>query len=738
MNHFYYLHIILLSLLFSNPTHSQKDPFYVTEFSEAINFDGWVNEEEWLDIEPFDLKMQIPVENGTPTMLTEIRIAYDKDYVYLSGVMHDDEPDKIMANTKKRDALSASTQYFGFVIDSYNDNENGLAFFTTPTGIRWDLEISGDVVGRNPANISWNSFWDVKVQRDDQGWQAEIRVPFTTLAFEDNSEDVTMGITTWHYVARKNELDMYPLIAPDYGEWSTFKPSLAQDMVFRNVKSQKPFYITPYVLGGFSNSNNLNEEETAYENEKKSLREIGLDIKYGLSKNWTLDLSVNTDFAQVEADDQQVNLTRFSLFFPEKRLFFQERAGIFNFGFGGGTQLFYSRRIGLNEDSEPVRIYGGARVVGRSGLWDVGFLSMQTADDEAFDGENLSVLRAKRQIINNNSDAGFMITNRTNLDGSYNTSYGIDATIRWIGADFIEFKYASTISNEIENNKVFSLEPARIWLSMFTRRQKGFGYGTSFSRAGKDYNPSMGFENRENYTRFGNRVEYGWFPSVESNIFRHAAFARGSAHWDNETGDIQSLGWRVGWQMNTKNAWNLEFTLRPNIENLVEPFDLSDDAEIPVGRYDFINFGVEGSTSQIKALSSEYEIRLGQFYDGTINSLRITPTYSLSSSIELSGTYQYNKLNFNIRDESTVIHLARLNALYMFDTKLSISALMQYNSQGKNFSGNVRFRYNPTEGNDLFIVYNDDINTDIYIERPVLPNFNQRSIVIKYSYTFRP
>ena len=723
-----------LSLLSYSATDG---PLYVTKFKEPINFDGWVNEEEWLNIAPFELKMQIPIENGTPTEMTEIRIAYDEEYVYLSGIIHDSEPQKIMANTKKRDALSGSTQWLGFVIDSYNDNENGLAFFTTPTGIRWDLEISGDVVGRDPANISWNSFWDVKVQKTDDGWQAEIRVPFTTLAFEDKGDEVTMGITTWHYIARKNEQNMFPLIAPDYGDWSAFKPSLAQDMIFRNVKSKKPFYITPYGLSGFINSNVLNENETSYVNDKKVKTEIGGDIKYGLSKNWTLDLSFNTDFAQVEADDQQVNLTRFSLFFPEKRLFFQERAGIFSFGFGGGSQLFYSRRIGLNGDSEPIRIYGGARAVGRSGLWDFGLLSMQTADDKDFQGENLSVIRAKRQVINNNSDAGFMLTNRTDLDGSYNTTYGIDATIKWIGADFIEFKWASTLSNEIENNKIFSLDPTRIWFSLFTRRQKGFGYGTSYSRVGKDYNPSMGFEQREDYTRFGNRMEYGWFPNAQSFIFRHAVQARGSAHWDNATGDIQSLDWNLGWSLNAKKAWNIEIGISPQIENLIEPFNLTDQVSIPSGRYDFISYTLEGSTSQVKSFFTGYRIELGQFYDGSIQAFRLNPTYNVSSSLELAGTYQFNRLNFTKRNQSTVIHLARLNALFMLDTKLSISSLLQYNSQKKNVSGNIRLRYNPSEGNDLFVVYNDDINTDIYIERPVLPKFNQRSILIKYSYTFR-
>ncbi len=717
--------------------HSQEDKYYVTFIEDDINFDGKVDEAIWQSIDPFSLQMIIPVENGTPTEDTEIRIAYDENYVYLSGIMRDSEPDKIMANTKKRDALTGATQWFGMVLDTYNDNENGLAFFTTPTGIRWDLAVFGDALSQNPVNIDWNAFWDVKVHRDDEGWQAELRVPFATLAFEDD-EEVTMGMTTWRYIARKNEQNMFPLIQQNYGDWSSFKPSLAYDITFRNIKSQKPFYITPYVLGGRSLSNELNEEETAYIEERNTLTEAGLDIKYGISKNWTMDISVNTDFAQVEADDQQVNLTRFSLFFPEKRLFFQERAGIFDFSYGQGTRLFYSRRIGLNEDNDLTRIYGGARVVGRAGLWDVGFLSMQTASDDDFQGENLSVLRVKKQVINDNSDAGFLITHKSDLKGDYNTNVGYDAIIRLFGREYLDIKYATSLDNDIENNRFMSLDQSKFWIALYTRRQRGFGYGTSFSRAGADFTPGMGFERRENYTRLGNRVEYGWQPGSQSFIFRHGPYSRGSAHWDNDTGDIQSASWNIGYQLSAKKTWGFQIGLRPSIEQLVEPFELADEVIIPVGRYDCLGYSLNIATSSVRAIQSEIEISGGNFYDGKIYTFGLAPNMNLSSSLELSGLLQYNKIKFDSRDQEVSIYLARIKALYMFTTQLSVASLIQYNNQSKNFSGNLRLRYNPAEGNDLFIVYNGDVNTDLLRLNPELPRTNISSLRVKYSYTFRP
>lgn len=700
-----------------------------------INFDGWVEDEEWKDIPILELEMQLPSMGSAPTQLSEVRIAYDADYIYLSGRLYDDQPELIMANTKKRDAISGATEFFGFVLDTYNDNENALAFFTTPTGIRWDCEISGDAISNSPMNISWNAFWDVKVQRSDEGWFSEIRVPFTSLGFEDKDGDVTMGMTTWRYIPRSNELDMYPLIPPDFGDFSAFRPSMAQDILFRGVKRKLPFYITPYVLGGYSNVNTLNDAETAYSNERTTIRQIGGDVKLGLSRSWTMDLSVNTDFAQVEADDQQVNLTRFSLFFPEKRLFFQERAGIFNFSFGRSDQLFYSRRIGI-QDSEIQRIIGGARVVGRTGAWDLGILSMQTANQDEFKGENLSVFRAKRDIINDRSDVGMMLTHRNDFDGNYNLNYGFDANIEVYDEHQLTIRYAQTLDSDIEN-RMFRHDASKYWISFSTRRRRGFSHGTSLSLSGKDHIPAMGFQVRDDYRRIGNRISYNWFQDQDSKIFYHGIQSGGSVHWSNTTGRLESLGWRAGWDLQFKSGWIFEIRLRPQIENLVEDFDLADDVTIPIGDYKFVGYNAEVSSPMNSAFSWVVEVNTGAFYDGTRNGFSFSPVMNLSSSVELSATYEYNRASFEARDEVLNFHLLRIKSLYMFDTKLSLATLIQYNNQSKNFAGNIRLRYNPSEGNDLFIVYNDDINSDRFRETPSLPTFNQRSIQVKYSYTFR-
>lgn len=711
------------------------DVFQAHRLKQPIDFDGWINDAEWGSVPTVKMEMQLPDMGEKPSQLSEVRVAYDDDYIYLAGKLYDDDAKNMMANTKKRDALTGSTQFFGMILDSYNDNENALSFFTTPTGIRWDGAIQQDAVGRNPLNISWNAFWDVKVQRDDEGWYTEIRVPFSSLGFNDENGDVTMGFITFRYIPRTNEVDMYPLIPPDFGEFSAWRPSFAQDISFKGIKRKRPFFVTPYVLTGLSKINQLNEGETAYLEENNHVFQVGGDIKYGLSKSWTLDLSVNTDFAQVEADDQQVNLTRFSLFFPEKRLFFQERAGVYNFSFGSRDQLFYSRRIGIN-DGVQQQILGGARVTGRSGAWDIGAISMQTANQDDLQGENMSVLRLKRDVINERSDVGFLMTHRTDFEGNYNFNYGLDAVIEVFEEHFINARFAQTFDNDIENG-FMRWDASKVWLSFSTQRRRGFSHGTSISRAGRDFIPGLGFQQRDNYTRLGNRTAYNWFQAKESKIFSHGFQSGGTIHWSNETGRIESLGWRAGWEVRMKDGWVFEARVRPQIENLVESFNLSDDVEIPVGDYDFMTFSAEVTTPPTGNVLITGEAGRGTFYDGTRTNFSIAPVLSLSSSLELSAAYEYNRAVFEARNQALNFHLIRLKSLIMFDTKLSLATLIQYNNQSKTFIGNVRLRYNPSEGNDLFIVYNDDLNADRFRESPVLPTTNQRSIQLKYSYTFR-
>jgi len=441
----YHIPFLLLFILLYVQSFS-NEKLKLQRLTATINFDGKPNEQAWQFIDTLPVTMHAPVFKGSSKEKTLIKIAYDDQFLWVGAQLLVNDPKHIRATSKKRDELSGNSDFFGVILDTYNDNENALGFFTTPTGLRLDAAISGDASSRMPLNTDWNTFWDVKTSRDEKGWYCELRIPFSSLRFQTVNDITEMGLISWRWSAHSNENVTFPSIDPKYGMWATWKPSLARKVLFDKIKPSKPVYLSPYVLAGHSNDNSLNTDETAYVNEKEWIHEVGGDIKYSITSNLTMDLTVNTDFAQVEADDQQVNLTRFSLFFPEKRMFFQERASIFTFNLGGPNNLFYSRRIGLDDDGNPVKIYGGARIYGRVGKWDLGFLNMQTANSDELPSENFGVLRLRRQVINSNSYVGGMFTSRLGGNGNYNIAYGFDGIFRVL--------FAIVVPNSVGYGKV--------------------------------------------------------------------------------------------------------------------------------------------------------------------------------------------------------------------------------------------------------------------------------------------
>lgn len=705
--------------------------------SAPITLDGVLDENVWEEAVPLPYKMQQPQYGVAPSERSEVLLAYDEEYLYLGGRLWLSDSSYLRPTTYKRDAFDGTTDYFGIIIDSYLDKENAVAFFTTPTGLRWDGVVWNDAMREEDMSIDWNTFWDAATTYSGEGWFAEMRIPWSSLRFQDKNGEVVMGIISWWYIAARNEVDIFPLIPLNWGSMSGWKPSQAQEFRFEGVRSSNPLYLAPYILGGVQQSFDLNEAETLYERSREPSIEAGLDMKYGITSNLTMDLTINTDFAQVEADDQQVNLTRFGLFFPEKRLFFQERASIFDFSFDGFNRLFYSRRIGIDDDEKPVRIYGGARLVGRVGKSDLGFLNMQTAASESLHSENFGLLRFRRQMWNENTYIGGIFTNRMDFQGNYNTAWGLDGIIRPFGDEYITARWAQSFENG-KPNALFSLDPARIYLNWERRRYDGFSYNVSLSKAGKDYSPGMGFELRENYTSLEPKLAYGWLMGDESKFLRVRAFMEGLLVENHGAGRTESAIISTGIQYETKKGWGGLATLIFDHEFVSDTFELSDEVAIPIGKaYDFFQASgfVFSPFGQLIGGMAEYTI--GQFYDGSLFSAGLGPRVKVSSHFELEGFYGYNHVRFPKREQQLTTHLARLKALYMLNTKFSIVAFLQYNSLEEVYAGNVRLRFNPKEGNDLYIVYNDLLNGNRKREVPHLPFTSERAVVVKYTYTFQ-
>ena len=734
--YYHQLYPTLFALFFSCQIFSQNilDAHRLTS---PVTFDGRADEAVWKEVPTINLQQQAP-EFGKPgSERSDVRLAYDDDYLYLSGQFHLSDPSYYRGTTFKRDAMDGTTDFFGLAIDSYNDNENSLGFFTTPTGLRWDGTVFNDAQTEESMSIDWNTFWDAATVKTDYGWDAEIRIPWNSLQFQDVDGEIIMGITSWWYISAKNEVDIFPLIPNNWGSMSMWKPSQSQEIRFRGVYAKKPLYLTPYVLTGYQETHELDEEQGLYLKDKDPRFEAGLDLKYSINSNLTLDLTANTDFAQVEADDQQVNLTRFSLFFPEKRQFFQERASIFDFSFEEFNRLFYSRKIGINDDGDPVRIYGGARMQGRAGKNDLGFLSMQTAAPfDSLNSENFTVLRMRRQAFNQFSYLGGIFTNRMDFNGKYNRSYGVDAILRLFGDEYLSAKWVQSFENG-KSNEVLSLDPARIYLHWERRRYDGWAYQFAYSRAGRDWSPGMGFELRENFNSYRGEIGHGWLmgENEASKLLRMKAYAKGLLVKDFVTEKTQTGQVELGIETETKKGWAFIASVLPTKEYVNEAFDLG-DAEIPVGDYNFTQatfttFSPWGGLLGIFGIAT-----VGQFYDGNLLSLNLSPRYKVSPHLNLEGFYQYNRGEFSDRGQSFTSHLARIKLEYLMDTKFSASAFLQYNSLDEVFVPNVRIRYNPKEGNDLYIVFNDLLNNNRERELPHLPKSESRVVVVKYTYTF--
>lgn len=696
----------------------------------SIQLDGMSNEPAWEAITPLPLTMYLPIFQGQQTERTEIRVAYDDKYLYAAGRFYDSDPSGIRINSLYRDRWSGDDA-FALYLDTFNDNENSLWFLTTPAGIRGDYAISGDAEVQE--NVSWNTFWDVATIVTNEGWFAEIRIPLSSLRFQEVDGKIIMGLTVTRYIARKNERVTFPAIAPKY---PFRKPSVAQDMALRGIHSHKPFYITPYVLGGGSQTAQFDAQQVGFKYNRDLREEIGLDAKYSLTDNLTLDMTMNTDFAQVEVDDQQINLTRYSLFYPEKRQFFQERASLFNFDMGDGNRLLHTRRIGLTEAGNPIRILGGARLVGKIGEWDTGFLDMQTASDVSSPSENFGVLRMRRQIFNPYSYAGGMVTSRIDENGKYNAGYGIDGVVRVIDDEYMTVKWSQSLDKDyLQTNGNHPFETGQGFFSWVRRSNKGLAYEMSVTRTGADYDPAIGFVQHSGYTFFKGVIEYFIYPNDNDILRNHSWNNVTLMRFRNTDGKLESLYFAPWWGFESKSGATGWVEPRLQYEDVPVDFQLSEATNVPVGRYWFFDFWFNYRMPSGELLATNADLIVGSFYDGWRATATLDPTWRISRFLQLSGSYQINIIRFPDRGQSVTSHLARLRVQTALNSNVSAQAYLQYNTASHVAGLNALFRYNFSEGTDLWIVYNHNLNTDRFRQVPTLPELSSNVLILKYTHT---
>jgi Domain of unknown function (DUF5916)/Carbohydrate family 9 binding domain-like len=705
-------------------------PLEITRLPRTIEFDGRPTDAEWAGIPDLPLTMYFPTFRGTPKERSVIRVTYDNENLYAAGWFYDTDASGIRINSLYRDRWNGDDA-FAIYIDAFNDNQTAKWFGITPAGMRFDLLVSND---GEALNASWDGFWEAKTTITDEGWFVEVRIPFSTLGFQSTDDVVTMGLTVTRLVSRTNERVTFPDIDPQF---EFRQPSQARDITLRGVRASRPVWVTPYVLSGANQRTGLDGGGTEWITRHDPARwEAGGDLRYAVSANSTLDLTVNTDFAQVEADDQQVNLDRFSLFFPEKRRFFQERSAVFDFETGAGSRLFHSRRIGLTDDAQPVPVMGGARYVGRAGEWDLGLLGMRTEQVGVMPGENFGVLRARRRIIDDYSTVGAMLTTRTG--DRTNTGLGVDAQIHLFGDDYFRGSLAATIDEAEVGDGSFA-DRSAFTLDWQRRASRGIWYDVTLARAGRSYDPGIGFISRGDYTQAETALNYFIFTDASRTWRRVFPGMYLAGTYRNGDGVLESGRLAVWIEAESKSgdlAW-----IEPQLfrEDVATPFSIAGKVDVPVGGYTFANLWLYWAMNAGRRIRATTDLQTGTYFHGYRTQLTFTPTWNVSPHLELGLSYLGNYLRFGDRDQSADIHLARLRIYTALNAKASGNAFVQYNSTTNRVDLNLRLRYNFREGTDLWIVYNEGLLTDREIDDPLIPRrpFSaSRGVTIKYSRTF--
>ena len=707
------------------PVRSQPEvPLKLTRVRSPIVIDGVMNDEAWRTVASLPLTVYLPRFRGQATQRSEIRVAYDEHYFYAGGWFYDSDPKAIRINSLYRDRWNGDDT-LAIYIDAFNDNQNAKWFGVTPAGMRFDQLVSDD---GNTLNENWDGFWDANTTITDEGWFVEVRIPFSTIGFQpDDAGRAIMGLTVTRLVSRINERVTFPAIDPKF---PFRRPSSAQDVMLEGVTTVRPFYLTPYVLADSTQTPSTRTHGD---------RQVGVDARYPFSPNLTLDLTANTDFAQVEADEQQVALDRFPLFYPERRRFFQENAGLFDFVTAGGGRLFHSRRIGLTAGLQPVRISGGARLVGRAGAWELGLLDLQTEAADALPGENFGVVRLRRNVLNPSSTAGVMATTY-NGGGRQNVAVGADMSLRLWGDDYVGLKWAATAEGGAAAHENGSFADSSIFDLTWQRRVgRGLSYSGQLTRSGEDYRPELGFMPRRDFTTAN--VVSNYYVFTDKNRFFNRVYpgALALTTWRNRDREIESGQYAFWVQWDAKiggGGWVEPKWFR---EGVTTPFTIGDSVHIPPGTYQFADLQLAYTMPSGSRLRTDVDFRAGTYFDGQRQQVIVSPTWNVSKHLELGAGYQMTRLRFPVRDEQADIHLVKFRIRTALDVRASANAFIQYNSTTDRLDFNVRLRYNVREGTDLWLVYNEGLDTDRAPSRFELaahPLSLSRALIVKYSHTF--
>ncbi len=726
-------------LCFSQNLNYLKDTIQISKTSSQVVFDGMSNENVWQNAYPMEFTTFRPVWGGVPSEKTEMLVTFDEDNLYIAGRCFTRDSNTLVIRNLVRDGWRGD-DWMTFHIDNTFDKQNALVFSIYPMGSRYDAAVANDAVdlGTSSFNQDFNMFWDARSVVNNEGWFFEIKIPLYNLRLRKNDKgQVNVGISAARILQNPQEMHIFPPIPQNILDGMS-KPSVKQPAILLDLNPQKLLLVTPYLASSTNRAHLQNLSENKIESSRNNVFQAGMDLKIGINSYLTLDASVNPDFAQVEADDQLLNLTRFSLFFPEKRQFFQEAAGLFDFNLGGQTQMFYSRNIGIN-DGQLTSVYGGARLTGKlNANTDIGFLSMQAAplrdvSDVLLRGsENFSTLRLRKKILNRQSFVGMMATHRAVKDG-FNTALGLDMMLNPSSDHY----FIAALGTTLDNAGLVGIETSRLNLRYELRKTDGIFGEWAYTYSGENFNPLSGFLDRSDFHQMRGTINYGKFSSDKSQRFQYLRYRildanvfRSVTRNDFETVELSSsllMSRFSGIETTVQTTYNYEW--------LYAPLHLSERTVVPVGRYHFGQLSFQYLEPRANNFRNFFTFSAGTFFNGRRYNLSYNPILNLGKHWEIQGTYSINHLSFG--DVLETIHIGRVRLNYALNLHLSVNYVVQYNSINRQIFNNLRLRYNFNDGHDLYLVWNENFFTER--QSPwgeLIPVSGIQNFILKYNVTF--
>lgn len=697
-----------------DPETAPRPTARATRTTQSIVVDGRLDEADWLRAQVLtDFVQQLPRTGHAAEFKTVVRVLYDDDYVYVSGMNYDAEPTRAITTGLARDFDSGNSDVFGLTIDTFHDRRNSFLFLVNPKGAIRDEQTFND--SRTIVD-AWEGIIDVRTAIVDSGWVVEMRIPTRTLRFDGRQPVQTWGFNVLRRVRRTNESSYWSPLDRQYRIHRMSKAGTLTGL--EGLQQGRNLQLKPYVVG--SNSRGAQVPSSSL----GGSADAGADLKYGVTPSMTMDLTYNTDFSQVEVDQEQLNLTRFSLFFPERREFFIENSGSFTFGdvqernyrMGASLSdfsLFNSRRIGLTSDGRPVPILGGTRVTGRAAGVEIGALGMRTRAGLGRPAEEFAVARLRRNVFGN-SDIGVQLLNRNPIDsGGANLSYGLDANIRLFRNMVVNSYYAASRAP----GDTADGDAARLSVAY---RSAFWNTSAMWKRVSDDFQPGLGFVRRRAMEQWFGTVGTHWRP--RSRRLQEVVTYIDGEYIADPSSRLETRTLTAGADVLFQPDGSLTIEGNDTFDRLDSGFEIFPGVNVPAGGYTLRDAQVRYTSGQARPLFGNVSVSSGEFYGGTRRTYGGGVTWRAKYFLSLEGSFQRNDVD--LPGGSFLADVASARLRYAWSTRLFGSGFVQYNTQSKSFVTNARvnFRYAPLS--DVFLVYTERRNRETNV-------MNERSVALK-------